>query len=144
MAVNDTKTWIGSTGPFLSDSSKTNSGLRTDKAPASSIDVIRLTDIGNGLISAADVVNVPAGSIAAINVQAAINELDTEKAPALGVDDNYVTDAEKVVIGNTSGVNTGDQVGDGVTITGVGTAGNPFVSSGISRAQAYAIGSLRI
>jgi hypothetical protein len=30
-------------------------------------------------------------------------------APALGADDNYVTDAEKVVIGNTSGVNTGDQ-----------------------------------
>jgi hypothetical protein len=30
-------------------------------------------------------------------------------APALGVDDNYVTDAEKIVIGNTSNVNTGDQ-----------------------------------
>lgn len=31
------------------------------------------------------------------------------KADALGADDNYVTDAEKVVIGNTSGTNTGDQ-----------------------------------
>ena len=30
------------------------------------------------------------------------------KANALGSDDNYVTDAEKVVIGNTSGTNTGD------------------------------------
>ena len=30
-------------------------------------------------------------------------------APPLGADDNYVTDAEKVVIGNTSGINTGDQ-----------------------------------
>lgn len=30
------------------------------------------------------------------------------KAPALGVDDNYVTDAEKIVIENTSGTNTGD------------------------------------
>lgn len=29
-------------------------------------------------------------------------------APVLGVDDNYVTDAEKVVIGNTSGTNSGD------------------------------------
>ena len=29
-------------------------------------------------------------------------------APVLGADDNYVTDAEKVVIGNTSGTNTGD------------------------------------
>lgn len=29
-------------------------------------------------------------------------------APALGADDNYVTDAEKTVIGNTSNTNTGD------------------------------------
>ena len=34
---------------------------------------------------------------------------DETFAPALGVDDNYVTAAEKVVIGNTSGTNTGDQ-----------------------------------
>lgn len=32
----------------------------------------------------------------------------TAYAAALGADDNYVTDAEKVVIGNTSGTNTGD------------------------------------
>ena len=30
------------------------------------------------------------------------------KADVLGADDNYVTDAEKTVIGNTSGTNTGD------------------------------------
>ena len=30
-------------------------------------------------------------------------------APALGADDNYVTDAEKVKLGNLSGTNTGDQ-----------------------------------
>jgi len=30
-------------------------------------------------------------------------------AAALGADDNYVTDAEKTIIGNTSGTNTGDQ-----------------------------------
>lgn len=34
---------------------------------------------------------------------------DTLYAGVLGADDNYVTDAEKVVIGNTSGTNTGDQ-----------------------------------
>ena len=33
----------------------------------------------------------------------------TDYAAALGTDDNYVTDAEKTVIGNTSGTNTGDQ-----------------------------------
>ena len=32
-------------------------------------------------------------------------------APALGIDDNYVTNAEKTVIGNTSGVNSGDASG---------------------------------
>lgn len=33
-------------------------------------------------------------------------------------------------LGNTSGTNTGDQVGDGSTITGTGTALDPFVSAG--------------
>ena len=33
-------------------------------------------------------------------------------------------------LANTSGTNTGDQVGDGVTITGAGTIGDPFVSAG--------------
>lgn len=191
MAVNDVKTWIGSTGPFLSDSSKPVSGLQTDKLPLVNNDVIRLIDtrnlgnpvvipsgvdfiikpnyqliIGNQIdiqgtldiqgeliveeipivLTASDIVNVPSGNIAATNVQSAINEIDTEKAPALGPDDNYVTDAEKIIIGNTSGTNTGDQVGDGTTITGTGTVGDPFVSSagGTSRAQIYAIGSLRI
>jgi hypothetical protein len=45
---------------------------------------------------------------------------DTRNAPALGVDDNYVTDAEKIVIGNTSGTNTGDQNAAGVTIADAG------------------------
>jgi hypothetical protein len=49
--------------------------------------------------------------------------------PAKGIDDNYVTDAEKVIIGNTSGTNTGDQVGDGITITGAGTPADPYVSA---------------
>ena len=35
--------------------------------------------------------------------------LDAKYAAVLGADDNYVTDAEKVVVGNTSGINTGDQ-----------------------------------
>lgn len=39
------------------------------------------------------------------------------KADSLGTDDNYVTDAEKVVIGNTSGTNTGDQTISDATIS---------------------------
>jgi hypothetical protein len=34
---------------------------------------------------------------------------DADYAPALGVDDNYVTDAEKTKLANLSGTNTGDQ-----------------------------------
>ena len=51
-------------------------------------------------------------------------------APVLGADENYVSDADLVVIGNTVGTNSGNQVGDGSTITGAGTAGDPFVSIG--------------
>ena len=42
---------------------------------------------------------------------------DTLYAAALGADDNYVTDAEKTVIGNTSGTNTGDQDLSGYVLT---------------------------
>ncbi len=38
-------------------------------------------------------------------------------APVLGADDNYVTNAEKTVIGNTSGTNTGDQDLSGLLTT---------------------------
>jgi len=51
-------------------------------------------------------------------------------AAALGTDDNYVTDAEKTVIGNTSGTNTGDQDLSGyATETYVNTAVSNLVDS---------------
>ena len=50
-------------------------------------------------------------------------------APALGADDNYVTDAEKVVIGNTSGTNTGDQTSI-VGITGTKAQFDTAVTDG--------------
>lgn len=42
---------------------------------------------------------------------------------------NYVSDAQLIIINNTSGTNSGDQVGDGTTITGAGTPGDPFVAT---------------
>ena len=52
-----------------------------DLAVLTTGDVIQLIK-GAGVLTASEVVNVPAGNIAATNVQAALNELDTEKAPA--------------------------------------------------------------
>jgi hypothetical protein len=46
--------------------------------------------------------------------------------PIRGANQNYVTDVEKVNIGNLSGVNSGNQVSDNVTIKGSGTAVDPF------------------
>lgn len=50
-------------------------------------------------------------------------------APVLGSDDNYVTDAEKVVIGNTSGTNSGNQTSI-VGITGTVAQFNTAITDG--------------
>jgi hypothetical protein len=70
---------------------------------------------------------------------ATIEEIQTVidgKEPAKGVDDNYVTDAEKIVIGNTSGTNTGDNAANSnipVKATGAevdtGTDDDKFVTT---------------
>lgn len=50
-------------------------------------------------------------------------------AATLGADDNYVTDAEKTVIGNTSGTNTGDQDLSGYELSLGNPASNGYVLS---------------
>lgn len=52
--------------------------------------------------------------------------------PAIGEDDNYVTDAEKVIIGDTSGTNSGDQDISGLADKAITTA---------IKAVAYTIGT---
>jgi len=52
--------------------------------------------------------------------------LDDNYAAVLGADDNYVTDAEKIVIGNTSGTNTGDN-----TVATSGDAAVDFFGAGV-------------
>jgi len=59
--------------------------------------------------NASQIVFSSAGNLESTNVQAAIAELDSEKEPKRSSDDNYVTDAEKIAIGNLSGTNTGDK-----------------------------------
>jgi hypothetical protein len=57
---------------------------------------------------------------------------------AAGLDAQHLLDfthgdiahANRAALDNVSGTNTGDQVGDGVTITGAGTVADPFVATG--------------
>ena len=75
---------------------------------AGSHDVLTL-GTANGLSLVAQVLSL---GLASTNTTGALSDTDwntfNNKAPALGLDDNYVTDAQLVVIGNTSGTNTGD------------------------------------
>ena len=82
--------------------------------------------------------NISAGNLtASVNISSSGNiyavdyfdngaNINTLYAPVLGSDDNYVTDAEKTVIGNTSNTNTGDETISSINalnITTVGTIG---------------------
>ena len=99
-----------------------------------------------GTSTAADIANVPAGNIAATDVQAALNELDTEKQPISGkltdIAALAVTDSN-IIVGNGTtwvaesgataraslGINTGTDIAEGLlelatsaeTITGTDT-----------------------
>jgi len=44
-----------------------------------------------------------------VSISNSVISVSTDYEPTKGLDDNYVTDAEAVVIGNTSGTNTGDE-----------------------------------
>lgn len=89
----------------------------------------------NSLITKQHLLDYSGGGGGIVSIQAGSNISVDNTDPAkpivnfvLGLNQNFVTDAEKTVIGNTSGTNSGDQVGDGVTITGTGTVGDPFVA----------------
>lgn len=69
---------------------------------ATDIGVTVLAPNGSGAaltgITGSQVANTPAGGIAATTVQAAVNELDTEKAPKVGAGDIEITDTNKGII----------------------------------------------
>ncbi len=72
-------------------------------------------------------------SIATAKTMLAYTPADIGAAPALGVDDNYVTDAEKIILSNTSGTNTGDNAANTSSVAhSLATAANDFiVASGV-------------
>ena len=138
---------------ILSNTSNTNTGdqdlttyqLKPSEGAFIDGDKTKLSGI-EALADVTDTANVTtAGALMDSEVTnlAQVKAFDTtDYAPSLGADDNYVTDAEKIVIGNTSGENTGDQEGDGTTITGAGTPADPFVSVATGSGDFLADGSV--
>lgn len=59
-------------------------------------------------------------------INAAIAALPTTYQPLKGANDFYITAFQKAILEQTSGVNTGNQLADGITILGTGSSGNPF------------------
>ena len=53
-----------------------------------------------------------------------------------------LTSSERTILSNTSNTNTGDQEGDGTTITGAGTPADPFVSVATGSGDFLADGSV--
>jgi hypothetical protein len=59
-----------------------------------------------------------------------LDELAIETDPIFTASPAYnITNEDLINIQNLDGINTGDQVGDGSTITGIGTVGDPFVAN---------------
>jgi hypothetical protein len=94
--------------------------------PIDASDVVTDTSSFNKNLSSADT-----------TVQKALETLDemsmggAETDPVFTASQAANIDADDITnLGNLSGTNTGDQVGDGVTITGSGTEADPFVSVG--------------
>jgi len=106
----------GTTGLFTVPALNGGGGAVDSVNGQTGVVVLDADDIIPGLTASAAELNILDGatlSTAELNyVDGVTSSIQTQldgKAPSLGEDDNYVTDAEKTVIGNTSGTNTGDQ-----------------------------------
>lgn len=107
-------TWGGATLPSVADASTTTKGvvqLAGDLAGTAAAPTVRqATSTAAGKVELATTAEATAGTDTTRAVTpAGLKAVADTKAPALGTDDNYVTDAEKVKLANLSGTNTGDQ-----------------------------------
>lgn len=77
----------------------------------------------NGDYTASNITNVPAGSIAAVEVQAALNELDTEKEPNIVGGASTITSADLTINRALISSGTGKVIVSAVTNTELGFVG---------------------
>lgn len=96
------------------------------------------------IIQATSLINTPAGNIASTNVQAAINELDTEKQP---IDADLTAISALASTGMMSRTGNGAYstrtltAGFGISITnGDGVAGNPVITNTMNYSKQVALG----
>jgi len=80
------------------------------------------------------------GAVASVNGQTGVVVLDTGDIAEV-TDKNYVSDAELVVIGNTSGTNTGDQDLSGLLEKNVGATYTTNEITTVTQAEYDAIGT---
>ncbi len=104
------------TNKYVTDADSRNSDARTPTSHSHTEYILHslATAVSDFLVASgagAFVKKTLADVKAILGLGTAAYTASTDYAPALGTDDNYVTDAEKVIIGNTSGTNTGDSSG---------------------------------
>ena len=118
--------WLIATPPLYSYDETDPIFTAWDKSTGISITESQISDLQGYLTAETDpIVGAITGIVKADgagNISAA--SPGTDYAAALGLDENYVTDAQLVVIGNTSNTNTGDQTlyaTFGIDIDGAGS-----------------------
>ena len=103
------------------------------------VSVAGTQDLGSGSITFAEgdwvVYNgsiweksINSNAVVSVNSQTGVVSLDADDIDDTTTAHKFVTAGDLINLSNLSGTNTGDQVGDGVTITGTGTAIDPFVA----------------
>ncbi len=86
--------------------------VRTDESKTYMYDGSALVELQN-----------PTGAVTSVNGQTGVVSLTTAEVSS-STDKNYVTDAQAVVLGNTSGINTGDQDISGIATNAADIAAN--------------------
>ncbi len=115
------------TGGVLAVAQGYGTGYRGGTGGGDTLPIVDTTAVVKGSVDATKLVRIEADGIATSTTRViTMPNQDIDLTPGtgnfaavLGADDNYVTDAEKTVVGNTSGTNTGDEVSATLTVEGI-------------------------